>query len=112
MNHPPGKLHSQTAIHVADGRLHDRSFSLLHDIVQGIQEKYRQHTNNGERDRKLKYGARPRCRVIHFFSATLPRSHKGRKMPSARIMTMMPSATIRIGSICCARVFSSYSTSL
>jgi len=40
-----------------------------------------------------------------------PRSHIGRKMPRARINTMMPRKTMRMGSICCDRVLSSYSTS-
>lgn len=47
------------------------------------------------------------CFLAYFFSATLPRSQIGRKMPSARISTRMPSATIRIGSICDDSVFSS-----
>ena len=105
-------FHSQATIHVANSRLHHRSFRLFLSVVQTIQEKSGRYANNDKNDRKLKYGARPRCRVAHFLIATLPRSHSGRKMPSARIMTMMPKARIRIGSICCARVFSSYSTSL
>ena len=45
--------------------------------------------------------------VAYFFMATLPRSQIGKKMPSARIRTSVPRATIRIGSIFADSVLSS-----
>lgn len=84
----------------------------LHVTLQRLrrpQEGGQQAKQQHEDERQLEAGAFHSH--TYRLNATLPRSHIGRKTPSASISTMTPRATIRIGSICAPSVFSSYSTS-
>ena len=82
-------------------------------FTKTVQPGAQQHQRNQQNDQQLETG-RPPDPAIHRhqrLKATLPRSQIGRKMPNARTSTRMPRATMRIGSICWDRFFSSYSTS-